>query len=213
MLDPQKYKAFNLIRDFIPEGIFVEIGCHKYEGSTMYISDVVEYKQTEFYSIDIDKSALEQIPNKSFLHKINKKGEDWLLNDLPQLNKKISILFLDNFDWFWNDSYPEWTLENCRNQRKWYKDEFNMTQDNLNSQITHLAQGILALNYMAKNSFIFIDDTWRTNDNIYCGKGGAVIPYLLLNGFKIVYEWGHMPILTNNITQIEILTEILNNGK
>lgn len=212
MLDPQKYKAFDIIKDFIPDGIFVEIGCHKFEGSTMYIGDVVEYKKTKMYSIDVDKNALDEIENKPYLTKINKKGEEWLEQDLPNLNEKISVLFLDNFDWFWNDTYPDWTIKMCEEQRSWYKNNFNIEQSNLNSQMAHLKQGILVLPYMAKNSFIFIDDTWRTNDEIYCGKGGAVIPFLLLNGYSLLYEWGHMPILTNNISQINDVKELLANG-
>lgn len=210
MLDPKKYQSFSLIKDFVSEGIFVEIGCHKYEGSTIFINEVAKYKNTVLYTVDVDNNALRSIADTDNLIKINKKGEDWLQNDLPNLKQKISVLFLDNFDWFWNNTYPDWTLENCSNQAKWYKDEFNLEMNNMNSQKTHLLQGILSLPHMSDNSFIFIDDTWLTIDGVYSGKGGAVIPFLLLNGYEIVYNWGHMPILTNNINEIEKIKKVLN---
>jgi hypothetical protein len=58
---------------------------------------------------------------------------------------------------------------------------------NVNSQRAHLEQMIAALPNMAEQSVVVLDDTWYNKWwGHYSGKGGAVVPYLLANGYTVL---------------------------
>lgn len=167
-------------------GWFVEVGTSRNgdDGSTRIIAEWAGRFGQELYTVDIDSENLGfvsklKIPNlKTWLG----TGELFFETFSPHLGH-ISFLYLDNFDWDWHPENPEsFVLE----QRSRY-DELGLEMNNVNSQRAHLEQMIAALPYMAEQSIVVLDDTWYNQWwGHYSGKGGAVVPYLLANGYKIL---------------------------
>ncbi len=167
-------------------GWFVEVGTSRNgdDGSTRVIAGWAANYNKKLYTIDIDPDNINfvhrlQIPN---LHSWLGPGEKFFRN-FPDHFEPISFLYLDNFDWDWHPDNPEsFVLE----QRLRY-DELGLEMNNVNSQRAHLEQMIAALPYMAEQSVVVLDDTWYNQWwGHYSGKGGAVVPYLLANGYKVL---------------------------
>jgi hypothetical protein len=120
------------------------------------------------------------VPNVTVL---NMTGEEYL-KDFPGHIAYISFLYLDNFDWDW---HPEKTEDFVVEQQRRYA-ELGLTMNNVNSQAAHLQQMVLALPAMAEQSLVICDDTWYNKWwGHYSGKCGAVVPYLLNNGYNVLY--------------------------
>jgi len=165
---------------------FVEIGTSRNgdDGSTRTIAEWAQHYGRELYTVDVDSENLGfvsklKIPNlKTWLG----TGELFFKTWSPHLGQ-ISFLYLDNFDWDWHPENTESFV--VEQQARYRKLGFEMT--NVNSQRAHLEQMIAALPYMAKQSVVVLDDTWYNKWwGHYSGKGGAVVPYLLANGYKIL---------------------------
>lgn len=119
-------------------------------------------KQTNsrVYVVDIDQNHL----NKSF--EIVPPSEfvhytkDDSINYLQNFDKKIDLLFTDSYDYCGDE-------ENIRKCHNHALNEVKAAWDKLND-----------------NCFVLIDDVF--NDN-WAGKGELSIPYLLQNGFELIY--------------------------
>lgn len=171
-------------------GEFVEIGTNRNfrDGSTKTISGWAERYGKNLHSVDIDPRVGEfvkqfQIPNLE-IH--TETGESFL-ETFPR-DKPISLLYLDNFDWDW---HPENSEDFVLEQQVRYKElGFDMT--NVNSQRAHLDQMIAALPAMAEQCVVILDDTWFIKAWAhFSGKGGAVVPYLVSHGFRILETEPH----------------------
>lgn len=116
---------------------------------------------SEVYVVDINEGHINQskkiVPETELL----KYYMDDSVNFLQNFNKKIDLLFIDSFD-FCGDA------ENIRNCHLHSLNEIKAAWDKLNDKC-----------------FILIDDVF--NDVNWAGKGELSIPYLLENGFEIVY--------------------------
>lgn len=165
---------------------FVEIGTSRNgdDGSTRTIADWAQYHGQQLYTVDIDPDNLRfvlgfQIPNlKTWLG----SGELFFASWAEHLGR-ISFLYLDNFDWDW---HPERTEQFVLEQQVRYR-ELGLEMTNVNSQRAHLEQMIAALPHMADQSIVVLDDTWYNKYwGHYSGKGGAVVPYLLAHGYRIL---------------------------
>ena len=167
-------------------GQFIEIGTSRNgdDGSTRVIADWAGRYNQKLYTIDIDYENINfvtkcNIPN---LNTYWGSGESFF-ERFPAHLGPISFLYLDNFDWDW---HPENSEPFVLEQRLRY-DELGLEMNNVNSQRAHLEQMIAALPYMAEQSIVVLDDTWYNRWwGHYSGKGGAVVPYLLSNGYKIL---------------------------
>ena len=96
----------------------------------------------------------------------------------------IGFLYLDNFDW---DHHPDQTEQFVLDQQKRYA-ELGFTMNNVNCQAAHLMQMTLALPHMAKKCIVACDDTpFNKWWGVFTGKCGAVVPFLLGNGFKVLH--------------------------
>jgi hypothetical protein len=166
-------------------GWFVEIGTSRNgdDGSTRTIAAWADRFNQKLYTVDIDHLNINfvssfSIPNiKTYLG----SGEQFF-QDYWNLGP-ISFLYLDNFDWDW---HPENTESFVLSQQKRYN-ELGYEMTNVNSQRAHLAQMIAALPNMAEQSVVVLDDTWYNKWwGHYSGKGGAVVPYLLANGYTVL---------------------------
>ncbi len=167
-------------------GWFVEIGTSRNgdDGSTKTIAACAARRGKGLYTVDIDGENIEfvirqNIPNiKTYLG----SGEDFFAA-FPAHFDPISFLYLDNFDWDWHPENPEpFVLE----QQARYR-EMGLEMNNINSQRAHLEQMIAALPSMAEQSIVVLDDTWYNKWwGHFSGKGGAVVPLLLANGYTIL---------------------------
>jgi hypothetical protein len=173
----------------------VEIGSDRDEGSTAFFDSIAKSKQQEFYSVDVVDVA-----QKKFTHLQNtnwvicEAGSKWAKEDLPKLQTKIGVLYLDNYDW---GNYP--IGENEKRIIEDYKKR-GLEWSTFESQREHLEQMMYCLPYMAEQSVVICDDTpFIGHAGIYFGKCGAVIPYLAIHGYKIVYSGNNGCILAKGI--------------
>ena len=175
---------------FNPNEVIVEIGSERGEGSTAWFNDYAQEKNLEFYSVDVTtyaSSTLSHLRNTNFV--VSNSGSEWAHNELPKLNKKIKVLYLDNYDWL--HTTIDRLSDNEIAMRAAYRLR-GVTMTNLDCQREHLMQMIGCLPYMADESIIICDDTpYQEHSGIYIGKNGAVIPYLLNYGYKIIFGRGH----------------------
>jgi hypothetical protein len=172
-------------------GEFVEIGTNRNfrDGSTKTISSWSERYGKNLQSVDIDPRVFEFVRQFeiSNLELYNQTGESYL-EEFAKTNKKITLLYLDNFDWDW---HPENSEDFVLEQQVRYR-ELGLTMNNINSQRAHLEQMMLAMPNMAEQSVVVLDDTWYNKWwGHYSGKGGAVVPYLLNNGYTVLETKEH----------------------
>ena len=167
-------------------GQFIEIGTSRNgdDGSTKIIAEWAGRFNQKLYTVDIDYENINfvtkyNIPN---LKTYWGSGESFFEN-FPAHLGPISFLYLDNFDWDWHPDNPEpFVLE----QRLRY-DELGLEMNNVNSQRSHLEQMMKALTYMADKCIVVLDDTWYNQWwGHYSGKGGAVVPFLLSQGYQVL---------------------------
>ena len=171
-------------------GRFIEIGTSRNgdDGSTVTLAQwAKQYSPSGWLTtVDADPANCEFVRNMALdqVEVVNKTGEDYLRNDFPFHTDLISFLYLDNFDWDW---HPDRTEDFVREQQERYT-ELGMDMTNVNSQQAHLLQAIEAVRGLADCSLVVCDDTWYNPWwGQYSGKSGAVVPFLLAHGFKVLY--------------------------
>jgi len=170
--------------------MFLEIGSDRHEGSTEYFSMLAQKYDAEMHTVDIIDEAQRRLPNIPAIWHIG-WGSDWCRDQLPKLNKKISCVYLDNFDYIWNIDLN--LSKHDIIQRKFYQEEVGMPMTNQNCQVEHMKQMIALFPYLAEDAVVVFDDTHTLND-CWVGKCGANVIWLLAQGFEIVrqefFEYG-----------------------
>lgn len=176
------YKIINEV-DFEPDEVVVEIGSERAFGSTSYLAEFCKNRQISFYSVDADIAQYDKIKHLSgpYFTAFCMTGEDFLEKIFPKFNKQVKFVYLDNFDWIYEGNE---NIRRIRKQRERYH-ELGMEMNNTNSQQAHLQQSMLISKYVIPNGVILFDDTWEPSEGTYNGKGGAAVPWLLNNGFRI----------------------------
>jgi hypothetical protein len=167
-----------------PGSVFVEIGSDRYEGSTTYFADLAVRNGTVLHTVDLLKEPQERVNSNGVVPGIvwhQSDGVEWAQSTYSTINKPISCLYLDNFDYNWNVTRPNNDIER---QKKEYMDNFGLVMNNQNCQVVHLQQMMALLPYMAERSVVVCDDTYLSND-CWIGKCGAVVIFLLANGYHI----------------------------
>lgn len=205
------YKNCEQYIDRIDRGAWVELGVDRGEGSTRWFSELAKTKATRFYGVDMDPDQISRAQHNlaatgqaiiqadgsiqmqtgalaDHVSLITDRGEEFLKK--LENKEQISLIYLDNFDWdYWLGREEESFVAGIKQR---YRDTMQIEMTNINSQITHLLQAIHAMPMMTPNSLIICDDTWAMPDEgIFSGKCSAVIPYALLNGYKILHTSGH----------------------
>jgi hypothetical protein len=166
-------------------GQFVEIGTSRNgdDGSTPTIAAWAAEHGKTLWTIDMDPVNCEFVRglNIANVEIVNDRGEEWL-SRFPGHMTTISVLYLDNFDWDW---HPEQTEAFVAEQQQRYL-ELGVEMTNVNSQVAHISQMVTAMPVMAKQSIVICDDTWYNKDwGHYSGKSGAVVPYLIGQGYCV----------------------------
>ncbi len=168
---------------FQPHEFVLEIGsdwwdCHSkflhfwsYINDTSFISvDVIEYPKTKHGYLGID-------------FRTSTSGSDWCRDELPKLNKKIKVLYLDNFDWIWNpENIPAFIQEQIDSYAK-----RGVVMNNDNCKEEHRLQVERCLPFMAEQSLVIMDDTFPDfrYPSGWSGKCGSAIGLLKEHGYII----------------------------
>lgn len=180
----QVFRRAEQYLDQLDKGYFVEIGTSRNgdDGSTKTLDSWATSSGTHLHSVDIDVVNCEYVRNWNLPNTtvVNASGQEFL----AYAASGISLLYLDNFDWDW---HPDNTEDFVIEQQKHYK-TFGLEMNNMNSQRAHLEQMILALPLMTEKSIVVCDDTWFNKWwGHYSGKSGAVVPFLLNNGYEVLH--------------------------
>lgn len=179
-------QIYKNIHKYIPRlgkisGSIIEIGASRPgdDQSTQYLYDMSTQLGISFVTCDINRNRVADL-NDQGISATCLKGEEFV----PMYGPKISIAYLDNFDWNWHPMATEdWTLD----QIKEYRDNYNLEMTNVYSQAAHVHQAVLLEPKTTDNSIICIDDTWfHSTWDTYQGKGGAAVPYLLAKGYVVL---------------------------
>jgi len=167
-----------------PNDVIVEIGSDRWEGSSAYFADLANTHNMQFISVDLDEDARHRLrrtilPEHNELTKfVQAEGTQWTAN---YQGSKIRVLYLDNFDWDWRTDRQQQMIQN---QVQWYQQQ-GLIMNNINSQTAHVTQMVNLLPHMTDRCVVCVDDTYEYN-GVFIGKGGAVVPYLLGQGFGIL---------------------------
>ena len=173
--------------------MILEIGSDNNEGSTEFFNGLSVNWEIPFYTVDVTDA-----PQSRFTHldhiiwQVTEGGAVWTKTVLPLLDKQIKVLYLDNYDW----ANPGPSADAIKESYA----ERNVEWSNMGSQVEHLEQMINCLPYMAAESLIICDDTPLVEHaGTYTGKCGAVVPLLLINGYRIVYSGNNGVILARGL--------------
>jgi hypothetical protein len=179
--------SYNQDRDMI-----LEIGSDQNEGSTEFFNGLSVNWEIPFYTVDVVIDPQRRLTHLDHVIWQVETGSVWTKTVLPTLDKKIKILYLDNYDW----SNPGPNADTIRTSYAFR----NVDWSNLSSQIEHLHQMVNCMPYMADQSLVICDDTPLVDHSgTYTGKCGAVVPYLLCNGYRTVYAENNGVILARGL--------------
>ncbi len=188
-------KTFTLATEYLIEPdrneIILEIGSDRGEQSTEYFAGIAKKFKTKLLTVDIDDTVINQwINNKdtdqeliSLTEFYHMSGSQFVKNILPKLGVKVKCLYLDNYDWNWN---PSIKIDYIYDQIDWYKRRYNIDMNNQDCQVEHMMQMLGVMPYMADDGLVVCDDTYKREDNVFTGKCGPVVTYLLANNYKIL---------------------------
>lgn len=172
------YEQIGLVE---PDTAWIEIGSERGEGSTMALAGQAQRWGTHLYSVDIDTYARDNLTHDSLTCFVQ-SGSDWAKNTWPTIAKKVSFVYLDNFDWIWDTA--DISLHIC-NQIVTYKQKFGIDMDNQNCQLEHFKQALALSPWLADNCVVAMDDTF-VNKGVWTGKCGPAVVYLIALGFRCV---------------------------
>ena len=102
-----------------PNSVFVEIGSDRFEGSTLYFANLAKKYNTILHSVDITAEPQSRIRHSSIEWHVG-IGSEWCKSEWPKIDKKISILYLDNFDYNWHTNIQQTAIPKI-----WKKTYFN----------------------------------------------------------------------------------------
>ena len=167
-----------------PDEIIVEIGSDRWEGSSAYFADLADTHDMKFVSVDLDGDARRRIQktinpeHAGITEFVHAEGTAW---SAGYQGPQIKVLYLDNFDWDWRTDRQQSMIQD---QVRWYADQ-GIVMNNINSQSAHITQMVNLLPHMSARCLVCVDDTYEYN-GVFIGKGGAVVPYLLGQGFGML---------------------------
>lgn len=179
-----------------PNSIVLEIGSDRGEGSTSDLYTIASAHNIQVTTVDVSDWAKRHSTNSCIDYQVYRSGSAWCAEVLPTLDKQIKILYLDNFDWTWDEAAPEdWITK----QQEEYRSR-GVVMNNANCVNEHLLQAMYCLPYLADNCLVICDDTWKcTNLGIYVGKCGPAAHYLIQYGFNVIYLDNSSMILGRNL--------------
>ncbi len=176
-----QYFDQSIITDIDPDTVWVEIGSERGEGSTFNLWAQAQKFNIVLHTVDISDRCSRTMKQSGLVCHVA-KGSEWTKHFASTVNKKISLLHLDNFDWIWNPYHVDTFIQD---QIKDYKDNFDTVMNNQRCQLEHFAQVLDLYDWLAEDCLVAMDDTFL-HRGVWSGKCGPVVPYLLLKGFRTV---------------------------
>lgn len=179
-------RVYQHIGAYLPDsvnGVFVEIGSDRGEGSTVWLDALAADYHTQLITVDVSSKAKSrlhtQCHNTEF---VVDSGSAWA-REFAKTHSDISVLYLDNFDYIWdiNDVRPAIQMQ----MREYAEQGCAMT--NQNCQVEHMRQLSALYPQLAKDVVVAFDDTYCYND-CWIGKNGPGVVFLLANDFEIVHQ-------------------------
>lgn len=184
-----------------PDTVWVEIGSERGEGSTLALAGQAQRWGTVLHSVDISDRCQNTLSHPALICHVS-AGSTWAKNYPNTIDRPISLLHLDNFDWIWEPAnIPEW----IREQIIQYQKVFGVVMNNRNCQVEHLRQMLYLFPHMHEQCMIAMDDTYL-RDTVWTGKCGAVAVYLEANGFETVYTTDSGTIMVRGFPALTRLT-------
>lgn len=174
--------------DELPEHLQQEcLDIHNWRGleKSIRIHDkvVVSPKKSNAFTYD----------NHPALILVQDQGSEWCKKFATITDKKISVLYLDNFDYVSDDIDANFIAR----QILYYKEQHGIEMNNQNCQIEHFKQILNLTPHLHQNCVIAFDDTMQHN-GCWIGKCGPAVIYLLALGFEIVYDHAKFVVLRRN---------------
>lgn len=178
-------KAYSLIDKYkndILDGVVIEIGSERNEGSTTYLNNFCTNNSLKFYTIDFDTDQYIKSNKITNGKAYNMTGEHFFEHIFPAYNEKISFAYLDNYDLITHDG------RNWEQRKSLYKKHgLKMSIHNNESKISHLKQAMYVDKFSSNKCYILIDDTWiDEKSNIITGKGAYAASYLIESNFTLL---------------------------
>jgi len=172
---------------FTNEDIVLEIGSERGDGSSVFLHNWALERGLKFISIDVTSAASSYNP-ALIDYRVVDSGSNWCRNVLPTLNKKIKVLYLDNFDIIWPCSYVNGKPDIPTQQLIQEYAAQGVTLNNDNCKLEHKLQTQYCLPYMQEQSIFIYDDTFKNfynrPDINWEGKGGTAVPLLIKAGYS-----------------------------
>lgn len=168
-----------------PNQLILEIGSDRDEGSTQDLAAIAREVDAKFITVDVSDYAQKTINDPTIEFVVCDSGSNWCRDIFSRLTYRIKILYLDNFDWIWDErEIPPWIQNQIVEYRK-----RGVTMNNVNCVQEHFAQFLYCYPRLEKECLVVVDDTWLDPQHgVYIGKCGMIVHYLLHFGFKILYQ-------------------------
>ena len=166
-------------------GAIVEVGSQRSpgKGSSFQLKALADHFSQEFFTVDLSRQSFEAASSAVGACAVHEDG----ISFLEGFDRKISILYLDNYDIVYSATHAA----DIKERMSSVAEELNYSFDdqylqNTNSIFAHLHQAQAALPKMTSSCLIGLDDTLSRN-NSWWGKGALAAPFLLHNGFEMKY--------------------------
>lgn len=169
----------------------VEVGCSREiiegQNSTHQLINLANDLSLKFIGIDIDQDIINSLkrdylsPNVKY---IRGRGEDVL----KKLDKNIAAIYFDGYDFFHN--------EHSNYRQKIYIEEYGESINDEKCYEVHLECVKSVSDKIIKGGIIGFDDTWRKNEE-WEGKGKKAVPWLISNGWEMIYSKNKSCIFTS----------------
>jgi hypothetical protein len=138
-------KIFELLEKHMPkttQGVFVEIGSDRHEGSTSILAELAKRHGTKLITVDITNLAKQYIGHKhDNVEFVIQTGSVWA-KDFAQTQTDIALVYLDNFDYIY-DTRDILAHPITQKQITDYAEQ-GIAMNNVNCQVEHMKQ-LLAL--------------------------------------------------------------------
>lgn len=177
-------KLYQEVEQYLPtpqaDHLIAEIGSDRYEGSTMFFAEIAERQGVDFHTVDLSPEVKRRVHHSRItFHTMD--GLHWASTILPNLNKRVSAVYLDNFDYNWDINFYS---EVIQDQKKQYRERWGIEMNNQECQKAHMMQMLAIEPYTFPGSVVVCDDTYLYNE-CWIGKCGPVVVYLLSRGWTL----------------------------
>ena len=177
---------------FLCSGDLVEIGSSRenaHDSSTFYFNQISKNLGVSFWSVDLSPKSFElakSIAGTNAIFQDGKAFQKEFIDTNPE--KRISCLYLDNFDVVYNEKH----FESLKKRVGDVYEKLGEVLSNERSASIHFEQLMTAYPVLSATSVIIIDDTMtdKNDSQKWWGKGSLCVNFLLERKWKIKFSNG-----------------------